>query len=263
MFFMPKPFKDIDPVTLERRDSPPGFRVFREAAINLLIHQDYADHSRKAVIKFFRDGIQFWNPGDVFGDDRNLLKPGEKEVRNPGIASAMRRIIMCEQAGTGLRMMREQWKQLGHSEPKIKNDRGWKAFEFFLPGLDAEVDMSSDLMRAMFPTQQNSTNTTHSVSQSGARVEPESAARVEPESVIQVMSQRIAHIINVTPFSKAEISRRLGQKKISGPLNNTIRAMLEDGSIEQTIPEKPNSRLQKYRLTEKGRQLLKDRQNAG
>jgi ATP-dependent DNA helicase RecG len=61
----------------------------------LLIHQDYADHSRKAVIKFFHDGIQLWNPGDVFGDDRHLLLPGEKEVRNPGIAGAMRRIFVC------------------------------------------------------------------------------------------------------------------------------------------------------------------------
>ncbi|MBT3368897.1 MAG: transcriptional regulator, partial [Nitrospina sp.] len=52
-FFMPKPFKDIDPVTLGRRDDPPGFRVFREATMNLLLHQDYGDHSRKAVIKFF------------------------------------------------------------------------------------------------------------------------------------------------------------------------------------------------------------------
>ncbi|MBI4552240.1 MAG: putative DNA binding domain-containing protein, partial [Candidatus Latescibacteria bacterium] len=87
-FFMPKPFRDIDPITLGRRDDPPGFRVFREAAVNLLIHQDYGDHSRKAVIKFFRDGIQFWNPGDVFGDDSRLLEPGEKEVRNPAIAMA-------------------------------------------------------------------------------------------------------------------------------------------------------------------------------
>jgi hypothetical protein len=116
------------------------------AAVNLLIHQDYADHSRKAVIEFFRDGIQFWNPGDVFGDDRHLFQPGEKEVRNPGIASAMRRIIMCEQAGTGLRMIREQWKQLGHPEPKIKNDRGWKAFEFFLPGLEVDLGGASKLI---------------------------------------------------------------------------------------------------------------------
>ena len=57
----------------------PVFRVFREAAVNLLIHQDYADHCRKAVITFFLDEIQFWNPGDVFGDDRTLLQPGEME----------------------------------------------------------------------------------------------------------------------------------------------------------------------------------------
>jgi ATP-dependent DNA helicase RecG len=69
--------------TLGRRVDPPGFHVFREAIINLLIHQDYGDSSSKAVIKFFRDGIQFWNPGDVFGNDSRLMEPGEKEVRNP------------------------------------------------------------------------------------------------------------------------------------------------------------------------------------
>ncbi|KAB2838442.1 MAG: transcriptional regulator, partial [Burkholderiales bacterium] len=104
LFFMPKTFRDIDPATLMRRDAPAGFRVFREAAMNLLIHQDYGDHSRKALIEFFTDGVQLWNPGDSFGDDRRLLEPGEKELRNPAIAMALRRIDMCEQAGTGLRM---------------------------------------------------------------------------------------------------------------------------------------------------------------
>lgn len=102
LFFMPKSFRDIDPATLERRDAPAGIRVFREAAMNLLIHQDYGGHGRKAVIQFFTDGIQFWNPGDSFDDGARLLEPGEKEVRNPAIAMARRRIAMCEQAGTGL-----------------------------------------------------------------------------------------------------------------------------------------------------------------
>jgi predicted transcriptional regulator len=35
-----------------------------------------------------------------------------------------------------------------------------------------------------------------------------------------------------------------------------IRPALEESFIEMTIPEKPTSRLQKYRLTEKGRKLL-------
>lgn len=55
------------------------------------------------------------------------------------------------------------------------------------------------------------------------------------------------------PLSKAEISSRLGQKEISGQLNKVIRLLLADRNIEYTIPGKPSSRLQKYRLTNKGR----------
>jgi hypothetical protein len=35
-----------------------------------------------------------------------------------------------------------------------------------------------------------------------------------------------------------------------------LKPALSDGLIEMTIPDKPNSRLQKYRLTDKGRQWL-------
>ncbi|MCK6554950.1 putative DNA binding domain-containing protein [Candidatus Binatia bacterium] len=132
LFFMPKTFRDIDPATLERRDAPAGFRVFREAAMNLLIHQDYGDHSRKAVIGFFTDGIEFWNPGDSFAEEKLLLDPGEKDVRNPAIAMAIRRIGMCEQAGTGLWMMQRVWQALGHAPPINTNDRVHKSFATFL-----------------------------------------------------------------------------------------------------------------------------------
>ena len=39
-------------------------------------------------------------------------------------------------------------------------------------------------------------------------------------------------------------------------MNKVIRVLLGDQTIEMTIPDKPNSRLQKYRLTAKGRAWL-------
>jgi ATP-dependent DNA helicase RecG len=54
-------------------------------------------------------------------------------------------------------------------------------------------------------------------------------------------------------LGKAEISANLGQKEVSGQLNKVIRALMDQGLIEYTLPDKPNSRLQKYRLIPAGR----------
>ena len=40
-----------------------------------------------------------------------------------------------------------------------------------------------------------------------------------------------------------------------------IQPLLEDGILEQTISDKPNSKLQKYRLTEKGLKLKQELEN--
>ena len=57
-------------------------------------------------------------------------------------------------------------------------------------------------------------------------------------------------------MQKSELSRNLGQRVVSGPLNAVVRRLLNEQMIEYTLPEKPNSRLQKYRLTDKGRSEL-------
>ena len=54
----------------------------------------------------------------------------------------------------------------------------------------------------------------------------------------------------------AELSRNLGQKEISGQLNKVVRLLIADRRIEYTLPDKPGSRLQKYRLTDKGRAAI-------
>ena len=59
-------------------------------------------------------------------------------------------------------------------------------------------------------------------------------------------------LLTAGPMSKAELSRNLGQKEISGQLNKVVRLLIADGRIEYTLPDKPRSRLQKYRLTRQG-----------
>lgn len=122
----------LDPATLRRNDDPPDYVAFREAAINLLIHQDYGDHGRKASIKLFTDRTVFWNPGDAFATEAELLDPTEKEVRNPAIVKAFRRIGLSDQAGTGIRAIFRNWHELGRTPPRLKNDKARKEFELVL-----------------------------------------------------------------------------------------------------------------------------------
>ena len=48
----------------------------------------------------------------------------------------------------------------------------------------------------------------------------------------------------------------LGHKHISGALKISINTLLKKNFIKMTIPDKPQSRLQKYRLTKKGKAWL-------
>lgn len=57
------------------------------------------------------------------------------------------------------------------------------------------------------------------------------------------------------PLSSSEIAIALGHKKLSGNLRKALPRLKKAGLLEYTIPEKPNSRLQKYRLTDRGRNL--------
>lgn len=126
-----KPFS-IDVSTMRRSDNPPDYITFREAAINLLMHQDYGDHTRMPVIQFFNDRTIFKNPGDAFATKDELLEPGTKEVRNPTIVNAFRRIGLSDQAGTGIRSIFQSWSNLGNVPPIINNNKSEKTFELVL-----------------------------------------------------------------------------------------------------------------------------------
>lgn len=127
-----RPFS-IDAVTLRRSDDPPDYVSFREAAINLLIHQDFGDHTRLPVIRLFRNQSEFFNPGDAFATREQLIDPGDKEVRNPTIVSAFRRIGLSDQGGTGVVAIFAGSRKQGYMPPVIDNNKAEKSFRLRLP----------------------------------------------------------------------------------------------------------------------------------
>jgi ATP-dependent DNA helicase RecG len=53
-------------------------------------------------------------------------------------------------------------------------------------------------------------------------------------------------------MSKSALSAALGQKEVSGHLNQLVRRLVAEQWVAYTIPNKPQSRLQKYSLTAEG-----------
>ena len=53
--------------------------------------------------------------------------------------------------------------------------------------------------------------------------------------------------------SRKELAGILGHKSVTGAARMSVKELLKQGLIEYTIPARPQSRLQKYRLTDKGR----------
>lgn len=65
-------------------------------------------------------------------------------------------------------------------------------------------------------------------------------------------------LVSKGTLGNAEILAELGLKSRRRMRENYLAPALKAGLIEYTIPDKPNSRLQKYRLTAKGRPFLKN-----
>jgi hypothetical protein len=81
----------------------------------------------------------------------------------------------------------------------------------------------------------------------------ESAYAYTPQVTPQV--SRLLEVL-IGDMSRAEIMNALALKDRMHFANDYLRPALEEDLIRYTIPDKPNSRLQRYRLTEKGRAVL-------
>jgi len=69
---------------------------------------------------------------------------------------------------------------------------------------------------------------------------------------LEAQSKLILHALAEKPLSAGQLVNFLELKTKTGAFKRTVKELLETEFIEYTLPDKPNSRLQKYRLTALG-----------
>lgn len=98
--------------------------------------------------------------------------------------------------------------------------------------------------------------------QPSAQVEAQAGAQDVYNSPTQSPTQLAGSVrmllqaLTERPLSAGELRNRFNLKHRPTFRNNYLHPALAGRYIEMTIPEKPSSRLQKYRLTEKGKNAL-------
>lgn len=88
------------------------------------------------------------------------------------------------------------------------------------------------------------------------RVAPEVEAHVEAHVELSDTDKKIITLLDARILSQSQIMSLLGYRSRTGNFKRALERLSALSLIERTIPDKPKSRLQKYRLTAKGRALL-------
>ncbi|HBS82992.1 MAG TPA: AAA family ATPase [Halomonas campaniensis] len=237
LFLKKHAFKQAEFGAMRRRDvwSIP-LTILREAIINALVHSDYSQRGSPIRIAFYDDRIEIESPGLLMpGMTIEDMKRGVSMIRNPVIARVFRELGLIEQWGSGVKRIFSEAQVQGLPEPHIEE-------------IANRVRLSIRLATPVSIQQSASVTQAESV-QSESRLE----SRLE-----SALAARVLLILQQEPLGKAAMARELGHKGVSGELNKQVGNLRQQQLIEMTLPEKPNSRLQQYRLTPQGQRFLQD-----
>ena len=199
--------------------------VIREAIVNAIAHRDYTSNAGVQVM-LFADRFEVWNPGALpSGMTLKSLRIAHSSVtHNPLISEPLFWARYIERAGTGTLDMIELCRKAGIPEPEFEQRGGQFVLTIRRKKILAQVEAQEDQVGTKLALSRHQVEILH---------------KCQADSSITALM---------------EIAERADRTKFRNQvLNPLIKAKL----IEMTIPDKPRSSKQKYRLTKKGREELK------
>ena len=189
----------------------------------------------------FSDRLEIWNPGTLPPalTIKKLRKPHSSHPGNPLIAEPLFLTKYIEKAGTGTVDMYEHCRKAGIRPPEFRLDSG----TFILT-----------VWRKRHPDQ--------AVTERHFKetVKEETAGQMDWDQVgtkLGLSRDQVLILQKIfTENSLIELMASTGRTNRTKFREKILNPMLNAGVLEMTIPDKPRSRLQKYRITAKTRALL-------
>jgi ATP-dependent DNA helicase RecG len=247
---LPMTFIIIVEKVIKHPDRPQATRCFNypypsieEAMCNAVYHRSY-EIREPMTCRIFPDKLTI---SSLPGPDRSISDEDIKKYtlvpnryRNRRIGEFLKELELAEGRGTGIPKILKESKNNGSPKPKLiyDEDRSYFTIEFPLHPAFKGI---------------KSSRKTFEQSRSGVELATQSATQSsDPVS-------RLLEVLGQGEMSPSEIRKKLALKHRPTFRKNYLHPALIEKLIEPTIPDKPNSRLQKYRLTEKGRKLAESR----
>ena len=205
--------------------------ILREVIINALVHSDYSQRGAPIRVVFLDDRIEVESMGILLpGLTIEEMKQGASRIRNPVIARVFKELGLIEQWGTGVRRIFAEAQELGLPEPKIEEIALRLRFTVYL----AEphfIQAGKQEVQAIPATEQVAEQVTEQV-------------------------KRLLSILKDKELGSKEAMLTLGLQHRPTFLYDYLQPSLSSGLVEMTQPDSPKSPTQKYRLTERGKQVL-------
>jgi predicted HTH transcriptional regulator len=203
----------------------------------------------------FADRLEVWNPGELPPPltIESLREPHASIPRNPLIAEPLFLARYIEKAGTGTLDMIKLCKAAGTPTP-IFGQRGGQFIQTLRRPRSAAAEVTAQVTADVRP-ESGSKSRPHrdQVAGTGAPQGPPKHPASTPQVTPQVLSILTA---SAQAVSREVLQRASGLRDRKHFATAYLQTLLEAGWIEMTIPGKPRSSRQKYRITAKGRHLL-------
>ena len=213
--------------------------ALREALLNAVVHRDYAVPA-PIQIRVHDDRLRIYNPGSLpeGWTLEKLLGPHPSQPYNPDIANAFFRAGEIETWGRGIDRVFRACKRAGTPKPEIRlgPDGIWFEFRF-----------SDGYLESVGVRKGGEGSGATSEEPGGDQVGTKSAPSRHQVAILRKS-------LSAQPMT--ELMAIVGRRDRTKFRNQVLRPLLNAGWIEMTIPDKPTSRMQRYRTTAAGNEVL-------